>query len=285
MASAISSSSTGSLLRREIGQYFFSFMGTKHADCDTAAAATIIHSCQCRSDLNLLMRQAIVAGADMHTEALEKATGNAAVTREITSHSSTSQSLADMPPHQWINLLRLGTEAACFDSNKQLSFELQRSDWQNMDLSQFTTSAQALACELFHYDACVGVFGESFGSEYDRFLTMKRALEKQLPSVFEELNDIIIHEIDTDTLAMDWDSLKALIQKTFTRASRRGKLKASNPQSHPTQNETEPLQAFHTEKHPESSTEIGTSGHVPNVYVDKQISCIRQLLNGNVCNN
>jgi hypothetical protein len=99
MASAISSSSSGNLLRREIGQYFFSFMGRKHADCDTAAAATVIHSCQCRSDLNLLMRQAIVAGADMHTDALEEAADNAAATGEITSHSSTSQSLADMPPH------------------------------------------------------------------------------------------------------------------------------------------------------------------------------------------
>lgn len=273
MASAITSSSSGNLLRREIGQYFFSFMGRKHADCDTAAAATVIHSCQCRSDLNLLMRQAIIAGADMHTDALEEAADNAAATGEITSHSSTSQSLADMPPHQWIGLLRLGTEAACFDSNKQLSFESQRSDWQNMDLSQFTTSAQALACELFHYDACVGVFGGKFGSDYDRFLTMKRALEKQLPTVVEELNDMIIDGIDTDTLSMNWHELKALIQKAFTRASRRGNVKPSAPQS-------EPLQTFHAGKQSDPHTETGASG-----YVDKKISCIRQLPTGTVCSN
>ena len=80
-----------------------------------------------------------------------------------------------------------------------------------MDLSQSTTSAQALACELFHFDACVGIFGGKFGSDYDRFLTMKRVLEKQMPAVFDELNDIIIDSLATDTLSMDWNDLRALI--------------------------------------------------------------------------
>ena len=40
---------------------------------------------------------------------------------------------------------------------------------------------------------------------------MKRVLEKQMPAVFDELNDIIIDSLATDTLSMDWNDLRALI--------------------------------------------------------------------------
>ena len=255
-------------------------MGRNHASCDTTAAATIIHSCQSRSDLNLLMRQSIVARADLQPDALEEVANNVAATGEILSHLSTSQPLADMSPNQWIGLLRLGTEAACFDSNKQLSFKLQRSGWQNMDLSQFTTSAQALACELFRYDACAGIFGGKFGSDYmyDRSLTVKRALEKRMLAVFGELNESIIDSVDTDTLSMDWHDLRALIQKAFSRTSRRGKLRPSLLKDFPG---SEPLQTFHARKQPDEK-EDQTCLDVLN-YMDKTISCIRQLPTGKVC--
>jgi hypothetical protein len=167
-------------------------------------------------------------------------------------------------------------EAACYDANKQQSFEQQCTAWHNMDLSQLSTYPQIIACELFHFDACMGIYGGPFCSDYDRFKVLKGALEQHHSAAAEELEDIIVEGIDTDTLSMAWGDISGIIRKAFTRATRRGPIRPS-----PLKKGLEPLQTFHARKQTDE-TEDQDRLDVRN-YMDKTIPCIRQLPTGTIC--
>ena len=277
LAQKITDASTGNLLRREISDYFFAFQGRKKTSFDTAAAVTLIQASNARSDLDLIVRQSIVAGAGLTPGGLTQLAGKAAQTGSLGDHISTADSLDHFHEGQWLGILRVAIEATCYDANKQFSFESQKTIWSTLDISKCPTHTAAIALESFHYEACEGIFGGPFCSEYDRFSNFKSALEKHQPHIASDLHDLIIDGLETDTLDITWSAAKDLFRKAFARNSRRS-IKASDPQSHPTQIESEHLQAFHAGRQSEPCSEKDVKG-----YQDKSISCIRQLPAGAVC--
>jgi hypothetical protein len=123
MASCVSDKSSGNLLRREMGDYIFSFMGRKQTSTATAAVSTIIHTCQSREDINPIMRQAIMIAGDLNATSIKEAIAKASSTGSLSNHTSSMESVSNITGDKWVSILRLGMEAACYDANKQKSFE------------------------------------------------------------------------------------------------------------------------------------------------------------------
>jgi len=183
----------------------------------------------------------MIAG-DLNATSIKEAIAKASSTGSLSNHTSSVESLSNITGDKWVSILRLGMEAACYDANKQNSFEQQCKTWRNMDLSQLSTYIQIMACELFNFDACVGIFGGQFCTDYERFKVLKGALEQHHLAVSDELEDIIVESIDTDTLSMEWEDISELIRKAFTRATRR---KPIRPEK-----DDEPLQTHHSRMKP-----------------------------------
>ena len=284
MATCITPASNGHLLRREMGEYFFSFMGRKQSSVQTAAVATIIDASRVRTDLDLIMRQSIMAGADLDKESLKEAAAQASSTGTIISRNSTTESLAQTTGDKWVDILRLGMEAACYDANKQLSFEVQLKAWRNMDLRDLTSYPHIMACELFYHDSCSGIYGGPFCTDYERFKNLKAALFKYQDEVATELEEIIIDEIETDTLTMVWEDLKELTRRAFNKSTRRHPPRQPN---HPPKPQPEPPQVHHGQQiTPAACRDINpVEGRSTNIqdYVDKEIECIRKLDDGSTC--
>jgi hypothetical protein len=285
MATCITPASNGHLLRREMGEYFFSFMGRKQSSVQTAAVATIIDASRARTDLDLIMRQSIMAGADLDKESLKEAAAQASSTGTIISRNSTTESLAQITGDKWVDILRLGMEAACYDANKQLSFEVQLKAWRNIDLRDLTSYPRIMACELFYHDSCSGIYGGPFCTDYERFKNLKAALFKYQDEVATELEEIIIDEIETDTLTMVWEDLKELTRRAFNKSTRRHPPRQPN---HPPKLQPEPPQIHHGQQQftPTACRDInpveGRSTDIQD-YADKEIQCIRNLDDGSTC--
>ena len=254
-------------------------MGRKQTSTATADidVSTIIHTCQSREDINPIMRQAIMIAGDLNATSIKEAIAKASSTGSLSNHTSSVESLSSITGDKWVSILRLGMEAACYDANKQNSFEQQCKTWRNMDLSQLSTYIQIMACELFNFDACVGIFGGQFCTDYERFKVLKGALEQHHLAVSDELEDIIVESIDTDTLSMEWEDISELIRKAFTRATRR---KPIRPEK-----DDEPLQTHHSRMKPCPSTPTPDAPELDILnYEDKTIKCIRTLPDRSTCN-
>ena len=288
LAQKITDTSTGNLLRRELSDYFFAFQGRKKTSLDTAAAITLIQASNARTDLDLIVRQSIVAGAGLTPEGLTRLAGKAAQTGSLGDHISTADSLDHFHEGQWLGLLRVAIEATCYDANKHFSFESQKTIWYTLDISKCPTHTTAIALESFHYEACEGIFGGPFCSEYDRFSNFKSAMERHQPHIAGDLHDLIIDGLETDTLDITWSAAKDLFRKAFARNSRRSiKNSIKRPDLNPTDADipsTHQL-SIHSAGLTTNDSSNGNNGRSLNLrdYEDMMILCVRNLTNGSVC--
>jgi hypothetical protein len=119
-----------------------------------------------------------------------------------------------------VSLMRLFTEIACFDVDRQRSFEKLRKEFGDLDQSRCKTFSMAIATEMLSYDMCEGSYGGPFCTAYDRYLNMYRALEQHTLGVADAIADIIVETDDIDTLSMKWEEAKGLILRGFKRAAK-----------------------------------------------------------------
>jgi hypothetical protein len=166
MAEIIGDSDEASLLRRNIGKYFFKVLGRQECGMDTAALTTMIHASRTRGDLKMITQQVAMYGADKDNSTMNALAVQAATTGTFQCDVAKTGCMRNDSEGLGVSLMRLFTEIACFDVDRQRSFEKLRKEFGNLDLSRCKTFSMAIATEMLSYDMCEGSYGGPFCTTY-----------------------------------------------------------------------------------------------------------------------
>jgi hypothetical protein len=189
---------------------------------DTAALTTMIHASRTRGDLKMITQQVAMYGDDKDNSTMNALALQAATTGTFQCDVAKTGCMRNDSEGLGVSLMRLFTEImiACFDVDRQRSFEKLRKEFGDLDQSRCKTFSMAIATEMLSYDMCEGSYGGPFCTAYDQYLNMYRALEQHTLGVADAIADIIVETDDIDTLPMKWEDAKGLILRGFKRAAK-----------------------------------------------------------------
>ena len=231
LADIISDESTAMKLRHEIGRYFFSFSSRKGCSPEEASAVTIIHLTTVSKQLDLICRESLLEGIGLTEEETLALANTAAETGSRSGRRTTINQVDRLNKGQWVGILRICVEMACFDANKSKTFKMYQTLYLNIDYSQDNNHIEILASETSLYDPCTLSFGGDFITTYQRFTYLLEKLKTSHKEMANQLTDLIAKETSIDLLTMEWSKVGSLLQQAFARQERLDELNGTNTES------------------------------------------------------
>jgi hypothetical protein len=231
LADIISDESTAMKLRHEIGRYFFSFSSRKGCSPEEASAVTIIHLTTVSKQLDLICRESLLEGIGLTEEETLALANTAAETGSRSGRRTTINQVDRLNKGQWVGILRICVEMACFDANKSKTFKMYQTLYLNIDYSQDSNHIEILASETSLYDPCTLSFGGDFITTYQRFTYLLEKLKTSHKEMANQLTDLIAKETSIDLLTMEWSKVGSLLQQAFARQERLDELNGTNTES------------------------------------------------------